>query len=161
MSTDLPPRPQRRRVSVRRSFAIVASQYNKEFVDALVESVKEELATISASTGVTVHEVPGAFEIPLIVQEIAAKGEVDAIIALGVVIEGQTRHASLIAQSVTQSLQQIGMQFRTPVIHEVLFLQNEEQARARCMDPKLNRGVEAARCALRISQVMSEVKKDR
>ncbi len=157
MSTDLPPRPQRRRLSVRRSFTIVASQYNKQYVDALVASVRQELETISAGT-TKVYEVPGAFEIPLVVQELAARGESTVIIALGVIIEGQTRHGSLIAHSVTQALQQIALQFRTPIIHEVLFVQNEEQARARCMDPELNRGTEAARSALQIAQVMSEVK---
>ncbi len=161
MSTDLPPRPQRRRFSVRRTFAIVASQYNKTYVDALVDSVQRELSDISTKTAIVVIEVPGAFEIPIVVQEIALAGTSDVIIALGVVIEGQTRHASLIAQTITQSLQQIALQFRIPVIHEVLFVQNEEQARARCMDPGLNRGIEAARCAVHIAQVMGEVKKAR
>ena len=101
---------------------------------------------------VILYEVPGAFEIPLVVQEVAARGGIDAIIALGVIIEGETAHAALIARTVTDSLQRIALTQRLPVIHEVLLVKNEEQARARCLGPEFNRGMEAARVAVRMAR---------
>ena len=135
----------------------MASQYNATYCNSLVENARRELATIGPGIIVNVVEVPGAFEIPLVVQEIAARGEVDAVIALGVIIEGETAHAALIGKTVTDALQRIALTHRMPVIHEVLLLKNEEQAHARCIAPELNRGVEAARVAVRMAQVMGEL----
>jgi 6,7-dimethyl-8-ribityllumazine synthase len=104
-----------------------------------------------------VQEVPGAFEIPLVVQEIAMRGGIDAIIALGVIIEGETQHAALISAAVTDALLRIALAHRIPVIHEVLLLKNEEQARVRCLEVELNRGIEAARVAVRMAQVFSDL----
>ena len=155
MASILPSRP--RAFGPRKSFAIVAGQYHPEFVKGLVDHAKRELEVIAAGTTVHVYEVPGAFEIPLIVQEVAARGGIDAIIALGVVIQGETAHAELVARSVTETLQRIALNNRIPVIHEVLLLQNEEQARVRCIDDAINRGTEAARVAMRMAQVMGEL----
>jgi 6,7-dimethyl-8-ribityllumazine synthase len=155
MANILPSRP--RQTGPRRSFAIVASQYNATYTKALVENARRELDTINPGVNVHVVEVPGAFEIPVVVQEIAARGEVDAIIALGVIIEGETAHAALIGRCVTDSLQRIALANRMPVIHEVLLLKNEQQAEARCCGAELNRGVEAARVAVRMARVMNEV----
>jgi 6,7-dimethyl-8-ribityllumazine synthase len=145
----------------RRTFAIVAGQYNPEYVRALIEHVRAELQAISPTYSVTVHEVPGSFEIPLVVQEVATRGGVDAIIALGVIIEGETQHASLIATEITRSLQQLSLTHRIPVIHEVLLLKNEEQARARCIEEELNRGTEAARVAAQMVQMLGELRSSR
>jgi hypothetical protein len=89
MANILPSRP--RQSGPRRSFAIVVSQYNATYSKALVENARRELDAISSGINVQVIEVPGAFEIPLVVQEIAARGEVDAVIALGVILEGRNR----------------------------------------------------------------------
>jgi 6,7-dimethyl-8-ribityllumazine synthase len=124
----------------------------------LVEHVERELAAISPGFQTREYQAPGAFEVPLVVQELAERKDIDAIIALGVIIEGETQHAALIASSVTQSLQQIALAFRIPVIHEVLLVKNEEQARRRCLEEELNRGTEAARAAARMIQVMAEVR---
>src|SRR4029079_14133997 len=155
MANILPSRP--RQSGPRRSFAIGVSQYNATYSKALVENARRELDAISSGINVQVIEVPGAFEIPLVVQEIAARGEVDAIIAIGVILEGETAHAMLLGQTVTDALQRVALTHRVPVIHEVLLLKNEEQAQARCCGPELNRGIEAARVAVRMAQVMNEV----
>ena len=155
MSESFPQRPPQNPRKAR--FAIVASEYNAVFVDAMVAHAKDELAAIYPNADVTIHRVPGAFEIPLIVQEAAARN-VDAVIALGVILKGATMHADLIGRTVTDSLQQIALQYRTPVIHEVLLLDTEAQARERCSGEKLNRGTEAARSAARIAEVAGALK---
>ena len=134
---------------------MVASQYHQTYVTGLVDHARRELEVISPGSSVSLWEVPGAFEIPLVVQEIATRGDIDAIIALGVLIEGETQHAALVAAAVTDSLQRLSLAHRIPVIHEVLLLKNEEQARVRCLEAELNRGIEAARVAARMAQVVA------
>jgi 6,7-dimethyl-8-ribityllumazine synthase len=156
MSTFIASRP--RQMHQRHAFAIVASQYNPEYVKGLVDHAMQELDALSPGATITTHEVPGAFEIPLVVQEVAARGGVEAIIALGVIIRGETEHADLIGQAVTSALLDAGLRYRIPVVHEVLLLDNEEQARARTLGTELNRGTEAARVAVAMAQKMIELK---
>lgn len=156
MSNLLPSRP--RQVTQRRTFALVASEYNSEFVQGLSDHAEKELRTISPNFQVHHLKVPGAFEIPLMVQELAEKKEIDAIIALGVIIEGETQHAALVGATVTHSLQQIALKFHVPVIHEVLLVKDAAQARKRCLEEELNRGTEAARAAARMVQALSEMR---
>jgi 6,7-dimethyl-8-ribityllumazine synthase len=158
MSTAFPSRP--RQVGQRRSFAIVASQYNGEFVNGLVEHARRELEAISPSFSIQVYEVPGAFEIPLFVQEVATRG-IDAIIALGVIIEGETQHAALIAGAITTSLHQLSLTHKLPIIHEVLLVKNAEQARARCLEEEINRGTEAARVAAQMVHALNMLRSSR
>lgn len=157
MSTFAPQRP-RHTFASRRAFAIVASQFNPDYVKGLVDSARKELETLAPKCTITQYEVPGAFEIPVVAQEVAAKGNIDAIIALGVIIRGETAHADLLGRSVTESLQSIALRFRVPVIHEVLLVDNEAQARTRTLGETQNRGLDAARAALQVSEVMDEVK---
>lgn len=155
MASILPSRP--RQFGPRKTFAIVASQYHAEFVQGLVDHAKRELETIGPGTHVHVYEVPGAFEIPLVCQGVAARGGINGIIALGVIIRGQTAHADLIAATITDGLQRVALQYHLPVIHEVLLLQDEEQARRRCLEEEINRGTEAARVAVRMAQVIGDL----
>jgi 6,7-dimethyl-8-ribityllumazine synthase len=155
MSESFPARPPQN--TRKCAFAIVASQYNAVFVQSLVRHATSELAAIYPNATVTVYEVPGAFEIPVVTQEVAACN-VDAVIALGVIVKGATMHAELIGKSVTHALQEIALKHRTPVIHEVLLVKDEAQARERCLDEKLNRGTEAARAAARIAEVVRVLK---
>ena len=154
MASTLPSRP--RQFGPRRTIAIVSSTYHTEYANGLLDHARRELEAISPGTEVTVFEVPGAFEVPLVVQSVAEAGEVDAVIAFGLLLEGQTGHAKLISESVTHALMQISLRTRVPVIHEVLVVHNEQQARARCLEEELNRGTEAARVAMRMAQVMGE-----
>lgn len=124
--------------------AIVASRYNAEFVDGLIANAKASLP----GHKVTVHRVPGAFEIPLAVQRVLKRKKPDAVLAFGLIWQGKTAHADLIAGAVTQSLMQLGLDHDTPVLHGVLVVDDEAQARARCLGKKLNRGVELAKHAV-------------
>ena len=154
MASILPSRP--RQIGPRRTIAIVSSNYHEAFATGLLNHARQELEAIAAGTAVIVYEVPGAFEIPIVVQSVAETAEVDTIIAFGLLLEGQTVPAKLISESVTNALMQISLRTGVPVIHEVLVVQNEEQARARCIDDEINRGTEAARVAMRMAQVMGE-----
>jgi 6,7-dimethyl-8-ribityllumazine synthase len=139
------------------SFAIVASQYNNTYVQPLVEFASAEINELEPDAHVSLVRVPGSFEIPLAVKLFAMQRKFDAILALGVVLQGETAHAELIVRSVTGALMNLALEFTVPVIHEVLFLQNEEQAKARCLGAKLNRGIEAARAAVAMARTVKEL----
>ena len=155
MSTQFPSRPAALQGAAR--FSIVASQYNAEFVDGLVKFASEELLVVAPLADIYVVRVPGSFEIPIAVQSVALHRKPDAILAFGLIFDGETLHASLIATAVTQALLDISLHSSIPVLHQVLVAQNEDQARTRCLLPELNRGTEAARAAIRIIQSLRQI----
>ena len=136
-------------------FASVASKYNARFVDAMVEAAARTLENAKAES-VKVVRVPGAFEIPVVAATLAKEHspELSAIICLGVIIRGETTHAQHIGEAISHALAQIQVRRRIPVIHEVLLLENEAQAEVRCLNPKHNRGLEAALTALEMARIM-------
>jgi 6,7-dimethyl-8-ribityllumazine synthase len=158
MSTEFPLRPEVLNEAVR--IAIVASEYNRSYVDGLVRFASEELAAIAPKAKLTNVRVPGSFEIPIAVQAIAKYHKPDAILAFGLIFDGETLHASLIATAVTQALLTISLKESVPVLHEVLVAKNEEQAKVRCLSPEFNRGTEAARAAIRIIHTLSQILKE-
>jgi 6,7-dimethyl-8-ribityllumazine synthase len=155
VSTALPPRPRTSRRTLR--VCIVASTYNEEFTDALVNNAVEELAEILPNARIDLVRVPGAFEIPVTIEAMLRHEQPNCVIALGLIIRGSTDHADLIARSVTDSLQQLAIAHATPVIHEVLLVADNQQAHARCVGDALNRGREAARAAAAMVKVMAEI----
>lgn len=157
MSQFVPPKS--RVANAHRAFALVASQFNAQYVEGLVNHCTDELRVLAPAANVTLHSVPGAFEIPIVVREIALKKTADAIIALGVILEGETAHARHLGEAVTNALQQLALEHGVPVIHAVLSLQNEEQAYARCLEDEINRGTEAARVAVAITTLVAELRK--
>ena len=142
----------------RRTFHIVASRFNAEYVDGLIDHVAEELRSIAPCGTISIHRVPGSFEIPVVAREVAIQDKADAIIACGVIMQGETDHAQNLSRSVTDALQDIAVKHGVPVINAVLSFDNENQARARCVENKINRGTEAARAAVEIANVLSEVR---
>lgn len=137
---------------------IVASRYNSRYTDALVESASATLARLAPNLTVNIVRVPGAFEIPVVVETVAC-GDIQplAILALGVIIRGSTAHADLIAASITKSLQETSINHLVPVIHEVLLVDNAAQAEARSLGDELNRGREAAEAAVAMIEVMESL----
>jgi 6,7-dimethyl-8-ribityllumazine synthase len=156
MSNVIVPRP--RQVVAKRNFVIVAGQINAEFVQGLVNHATEEFRAVAPAANVTLHQVPGAFEIPIVVRELAIKAKPDAIIAMAVILKGQTQHAENLSRSVTDALQRIAVSHGVPVINVVLALDDENQARERCLENEINRGTEGARAAVEIANVMAKLR---
>ena len=154
------------------SFAIVASLYNARYVNAMLRAAKAELKSAGARQ-IRVLRVPGAYEIPIVAARLAATAAAQAapvghrssraarhappsaIICLGVILRGQTVHAAHIGEAVSRALMEIQLQYLVPVVHEVLLLENEDQARARCLSKTHNRGAEAAQTALAMARIFS------
>ena len=159
MSKLSSPRPRTADAKGRcRHFAIVASQFNAEYVQGLIDHALEELRALSPDSTTKLFRVPGAFEIPVVVRELASRKNGDAIIAIGVILKGETNHAQNLSRSVTDALQQIAVEHGVPVINVVLSFDDETQARARCLENKINRGTEAARAAIEITNLMSKLR---
>jgi 6,7-dimethyl-8-ribityllumazine synthase len=155
MSNALPPKP--RIIGPKVRICIVASKYNEQFTDALVENAIAELGELVPQARVDLIRVPGAFEIPVTVATVLDREPPVCVIALGLLIRGSTGHADLVARSVTDSLQQLALESLRPVIHEVLLVDDEKQAYARCIGNQLNRGKEAARAAAAMIDVFQEL----
>lgn len=139
-------------------FVIVASEYNPKFVQGLVDAATREIKSAMPKASLVVHRVPGAFELPLLVLEAAySRKGADAIIAFGVILQGKTAHADLIAGSVTDALTRIALETGVPVVHGVLH-GTAAQARVRCLQSRSNRGTEAARTAMRMAQIIRDTR---
>jgi len=158
MSTNAPRRP--RVEKGKRRFQIVASQFNAKYVQGLVDHAERELNRLTPDAPISIHRVPGSFEIPVVVRELARKKGADAIIACGVIMQGQTNHAKNLSRSVTDALQRIAIEYGVPVINVVLSFDSEDQARERCLENRINRGTEGARAAVEITTVMSRLRRE-
>ncbi len=137
--------------------SIVASEYNRKQVDGLVDGAMRVL--VAAGVDVEVLRVPGAFEIPVVVEALLQdrKPRPSVVLALGVIIRGETAHADLVGSAVTRALMDISVRHRIPVIHEVLLVGTLRQADLRCLDAKYNRGGEAATSALAMARLMGRL----
>jgi 6,7-dimethyl-8-ribityllumazine synthase len=130
----------------------------------MLRAAKAELRRAGVSR-IQIFRVPGAYEIPVVAARFARNAScltprssrLSAIICLGVILRGETVHAAHIAEAVSRALMEIQLAHEIPVIHEVLLLENEAQARVRCLNPKHNRGAEAAQTALAMARVMADL----
>jgi len=131
--------------------AIVASRYNNEHVEKLLENVRAALRKARVAEGaIKVLRVPGAAEIPYVANMLAMTDEYDCIIGLGVIIKGDTNHDAILANTTAQMLQGIGIQTEIPVINGILSVNTPEQAAERA-GGKINRGAEFAAAALEMA----------
>lgn len=142
-----------------KKFAIVVARFNSFIVESLLDGAVDTLKRVGdvAEQDITVVRIPGAFEMPLAVQKVAASGKYDAIIALGAVIRGGTPHFEYVAGECTKGLAQVMMQHSIPVAFGVLTVDSIEQAVERAGTKMGNKGGEAAMSALEMVNVLSQL----
>ena len=143
-----------------RKIAIVAARFNDLIVASLLKGATGAwLERGGAAADLAVVRVPGAYEIPIVAARLARAHPTpfSAILCLGVILRGQTSHAQHIGEVVSHALAQIQIRHEVPVIHEVLLLENEQQAKARCLSRQHNRGTEAAQTALAMARIMKRL----
>ena len=139
-------------------FGIVCARFNEFFVGKLLGGAKDTLLRHGANAqDIEVAWVPGSFEIPLVAQRLARSGRYDAIIALGVVIQGGTAHASYVNAEVSKGLAQISLASSLPVIYGVVTTENLEQAIERSGSKAGNRGASAAETAIEMASLMRDL----
>lgn len=138
-------------------FAVVASRWNDFLTSKLIDGAVEGLESLGASEdSVEVFMVPGSFELPSVAQKIAEGGEFDAIIALGVVIRGETAHFDYVAGEAAK-VGQVSLDTGVPVMFGVVTAETLEQAINRCGVKAGNKGYEAALSAVEIANLYREI----
>lgn len=135
---------------------IVAARYNEALVNGLLTRVEAELRDAGVRR-ISLVRVPGSHEVPFAAAELACRPGTDVVIALGLLIGGDTNHHEMVGQSVSHALQQVALQHRVPVINGVIVTDTPAQARARCTG-RINRGAEFARAALEMVAVKRKLK---
>lgn len=141
-----------------RRFAIVATRFNEDIVDRLVDGARQALREHGAADAdVRVWHVPGAFELPLGAQAIARKGGVDAIIAMGCVIRGGTPHFEYVSGACVDGLAQVALSEHIPVALGVLTTDNQQQAEERVQPGPANKGYEAALAAIEMADLAAQI----
>lgn len=140
-------------------FGIVASRFNSRVVEPLVAGAVDCLRRHGVEPG-SIHlvRVPGAWEIPQAAEELAASGQVDALIAIGVVIRGETPHFDYICSACSRGLASLPKRHRLPVGFGVLTCDTSEQAQERAGGKAGNKGWEAALAALEMADLFARLR---
>ncbi len=133
---------------------IVVSEWNADITNALLEGARETLLKSGVSEdNIDVLYVPGSFELPWGARQIMKPGKKDAVICLGCIIQGETKHDEYIASAVASGIMQLGLMSGIPVIFGVLTTNTEEQAKDRAGGMHGNKGAESAVAALQMAIV--------
>jgi 6,7-dimethyl-8-ribityllumazine synthase len=141
--------------------AVVASRFNGSVVDRLVDGALECLRRHGvAEADVTLVRVPGAWEIPLALDELAAGGRYDALVALGAVIRGETPHFDYVSAEASRGIARVVAHRRLPVGFGLLTCDNAEQAAERAGGRAGNKGWEAALAALEMAALVAMLRSD-
>ena len=140
-------------------FGIVASTYNQRLVALLLKGAVSCLTDHGvATTDVVVVRVPGAWEIPQALEELAARGGVDGLIAIGAVIRGDTPHFDYICAGCSNGVERVSGKYRVPVAFGVLTCDNTQQAEDRAGGKGGNKGIEAALAALEMASLFERLR---
>ncbi|ROO25597.1 6,7-dimethyl-8-ribityllumazine synthase [Salinisphaera japonica] len=142
--------------------AIVATRWNDEIVDRLVDGAVDVLTDCGVEDDeITVFKVPGAFEIPLAVDRLAESGSYDGIVALGCVIRGDTPHFDFVAGECAKGLTAAMLEYGLPVGFGVITAENAEQADARAQpDEENNKGAESASAVVEMITLLRQIEGD-
>jgi 6,7-dimethyl-8-ribityllumazine synthase len=137
------------------SFGVAAACFNTELVEGLLQSFRATLSARGvAAERIEVVRVPGSHEVPYAIQLLAESGRHDCLVALGVLIGGDTNHHEMVGNSVSHALQHVSLAARRPVINGVIVANTRAQAEARCLGA-INRGAEFAQAALTMAALKS------
>ena len=129
---------------------IVQARFNEPVCNALRDACLEELVGLGVeSDDIFVCTVPGALEIPVVLQQLAASGSFDALIALGAVIRGETYHFEVVSNESAAGVSRVALDFNVPVANAILTTENDEQAEARAVE----KGADAARVAVEMANL--------
>jgi 6,7-dimethyl-8-ribityllumazine synthase len=140
-------------------FGIVVAEWNYEITGALAQGAADTLKRHGAKDeNIIVKHVPGTFELTLGAQYLAEFASVDAIIALGCVIQGETRHFDFICHGVTQGITSLNIKYNKPFIFGVLTTDNQQQALDRAGGKLGNKGDEAAITAIKMLGLRNKLK---
>ncbi|WP_372626770.1 6,7-dimethyl-8-ribityllumazine synthase [Arsukibacterium sp.] len=142
-----------------KKFALVVARFNGFIVESLLDGAVDTLKRVGNvdEQDITVVRIPGAFEMPLALQRVAASKKYDAIIALGAVIRGGTPHFEYVSGECTKGIGQVAMQHDLPVAFGVLTVDSIEQAIERAGTKAGNKGAEAAMSALEMVNVLDQL----
>lgn len=139
-----------------RRVAIIAARFNAPLVDQLIDgATRTWQAHGGEPSRLLVERVPGAFELPLVAKMFAASGGVDAVIALGCVIRGDTPHFDFVAGECARGLMDAGLQTGVPVIFGVLTTETQAQAEERADVSRMNKGGESMEAALEMIELLA------
>ena len=146
--------------SVHGRFAIVVSRFNNSITSKLLDGAVETLLLHGvADTAIDVVWSPGAFELPLVADGLAASGAYAAVLCLGAVIRGETTHDEHINRAVSMAIMESGIRHRTPILFGVLTCNTLEQAIHRAGGNVGNKGVECAQAALEMVRLLAKLPK--
>jgi 6,7-dimethyl-8-ribityllumazine synthase len=139
-------------------YAILASRWNPRITDALVEGARRALAGHGvAEQSIDTVRVPGAWELPVTAATLAASGKYAALVALGCVIRGETRHYEQVADECARGLMRVALDHRLPVANGVLAVEAHADAEARAGGVHGNKGEEAALVALEMTHLLHQL----
>ncbi len=131
--------------------AIILSKFNEELATELSENTIKQLKKLGVKK-IDLYRVPGALELPFAALKVAKKEQHDAIIALGIVMRGETKHFDLVCEQTYAGLMEINTDEEMPVIFGVLAVENRKQALDRIRADKMNKGAEFAQAAVEMAQ---------
>lgn len=138
-------------------FGIVVSDWNKSVTNKLLEGCKSTLLSAEVSEeDIHIVRVPGSFELPMGAKLLISRQKLDAVICLGCVIKGETKHDEYISQSVANGIMQLSLFSNIPIIFGVLTPNSQEQAEERSGGKHGHKGIEAAEAALQMSALKKE-----
>lgn len=139
-------------------FGIVVARFNDELTDELARSAYQCLEKNGAKhETIVVVRVPGAYEVPVVAEKMAASKSYDALIVLGVVVEGETQHAQMIIDTTGQRILDIACKHQIPIINEIVGVRTWAQAEARCLGGEQTRGWYAAEAAIETAHVYRQL----
>ena len=138
--------------------AVVVSRFNSFLTDQLVKGAVDAFTRLGGKDAdLVLVKTPGAYELPLAVKKLAKSGKVDAVVALGAVVQGATPHASLINETTARAFSEISMEEMIPVIDGVVSADSLEQAVERCGTKQGNKGFSAMQAAIEMVDLMRKM----